>query len=43
MLEATIWSQVVYKQGTKLAVFFTTVLALDLVLIQELEIFIFAI
>ena len=43
MLEATIWSQVVYNQGMLLAVFFTTVVALDFVLYQELVIFSFAI
>ena len=43
MLEATFWSQVVYNQGMLLAVFFTTVVALDFVLYQELVIFSFAI
>ena len=43
MLEATIWSQVVYNQGMQLAVFFTTVAALDFLLYQEMVIFSFAI
>ena len=43
MLEATICSQVVYKHGVKLAVFFTPGVALDFVLHQELVIFSFGI
>ena len=43
MLEATIWSKVVYNQGMYFAVFFTPVVALDFVQYQELIIFSFAI
>ena len=43
MLEATIWSQVVYNQGMQLVIFFNPVIALDFALYQELVIFSFAI
>ena len=43
MLEATIWSQVVYNKGMYHAVFFTPVVALDFDLYQQLVIFSFPI